>query len=112
MQEDKAGMVFTDPPYLMDFSGSVHSDGSKSYNSQYNKIANDNLSKAEAQEFINNLVRVLRDNVSGAYYICFYRLGLNHLFKALENIGNKYRALIIWDKGNHTLSNSDYYESL
>ncbi|MCQ2964004.1 MAG: ParB N-terminal domain-containing protein, partial [archaeon] len=29
MQEDTADMVFTDPPYLMDFTGSVHSDGSK-----------------------------------------------------------------------------------
>ena len=108
MQHNKADMCFTDPPYLMDFSGSVHSDGSKSYNSQYNRIVNDNLSKAEAQEFINNLVRVLKDNVSGAYYICFYRLGLDYILNALNNINSKYRAIVIWDKGNHTLSNSDY----
>ena len=85
----------------MDFTGSVHSDGSKSYNSQYNKIANDNLSKTEAQEFINNLVRVLKDNVSGAYYICFYRLGLDYILNALNNINIKYRAVVVWDKGNH-----------
>lgn len=46
--------------------------------------------------------------VDGAYYICFYRLGIDYVLRALDSIGNKYRALIIWDKGNHTLSNSDY----
>ena len=28
----KADMVFTDPPYLMGFTGNVHADGSKSFN--------------------------------------------------------------------------------
>lgn len=108
LKNEKAEMVFTDPPYLMNFTGSVHSDGSKSHNSSYGAIKNDSMSKEDGDEFIYNIVRVIKENTIGAYYICFYRLGLDYVFRALERNNNKYRALIIWDKGNHTLSNSDY----
>ena len=30
------------------------------------------------------------------------------LYTHYNTINNKYRAVVIWDKGNHTLSNSDY----
>ena len=43
MNGEKADMVFTDPPYLMDFQGGIHSDGSKSYNSKYGTIINDKM---------------------------------------------------------------------
>ena len=60
------------------------------------------------REFINNLV-VFKGYVSVAYYIIhFCRLGLNYILITLNTINNKYRAVVIWDKGNHTLSNSDY----
>lgn len=108
LKNEKVEMVFTDPPYLMNFTGSVHSDGSKSHNSSFGAIKNDSMSKEDGDEFIYNIVRVIKENTIGAYYICFYRLGLDYVFRALERNNNKYRALIIWDKGNHTLSNSDY----
>lgn len=108
LNNEKAEMVFTDPPYLMNFTGSVHADGSKSHNSSYGTIKNDSMSKEDGDEFIYNIIRVIKENTIGAYYICFYRLGLDYIFRALERNNNKYRALIIWDKGNHTLSNSDY----
>ena len=44
----------------------------------------------------------------GAFYITFYRLGIDKYYESLKRIGLKSRSLIIWNKGNHTLSNSDY----
>ena len=108
MNEKKADMVFTDPPYLMNFEGNVHADGKKSYNAKYGKIKNDNMSRSEGDNFILKTFESIKEFNKGAFYICFYRLGLDYIFRALDKLNNRYKALIIWNKGNHTLSNSDY----
>jgi DNA modification methylase len=108
MNGEKADMVFTDPPYNMDFSGGIHADGSKSYNSKHGRIANDKMSKAEAEIFFDSINSKIFKYSNGAFYITFYRLGICDYWKSLEKTNLKVRALIIWDKGNHTLSNSDY----
>ncbi len=108
MNGQKADMVFTDPPYLMGFEGNVHADGSKSFNAKYGAIDNDKMSREDGDEFIFNMFTSISTFNKGAYYVCFYRLGLDYIFRALDRHNNRYRALIIWDKGNHTLSNSDY----
>ena len=108
MNNNKADMVFTDPPYLMNFEGNVHADGSKSFNSVHGKIKNDNMTREEGDDFILKIFENIKEYNKGAYYVCFYRLGLDYIFRALDKLNNRYKALIIWDKGNHTLSNSDY----
>ncbi len=108
MDNHKSDMVFTDPPYLMGFTGNVHADGSKSFNSKHGAIKNDKMSREDGDQFILKIFQnILRYN-RGAYYVCFYRLGLDYIFRALDQLDNQYKALIIWNKGNHTLSNSDY----
>ena len=104
----KANMAFTDPPYLMGFTGNVHGDGSKSHNAKFGAIKNDKMSVEDGKQFIGDIVRNIKAFVSGAYYICFYRLGVHYVLDALLENGMEYKAVIIWDKGNHTLSNSDY----
>lgn len=108
MGDKKANMVFTDPPYLMGFTGNVHADGSKSHNASFGAIKNDKMSVADGKVFIGDMVRGIQAFCAGAFYICFYRLGLHYVFNALDENGMEYKAVIIWDKGNHTLSNSDY----
>ena len=108
MNNNKADMVFTDPPYLMNFDGNVHADGSKSFNAVHGKIKNDNMSREEGDQFILKMFEMIKEYNKGAYYVCFYRLGLDYIFRALDKLNNRYKALIIWNKGNHTLSNSDY----
>ena len=108
MNNNKADMVFTDPPYLMNFEGNVHADGSKSFNAVHGKIKNDNMSREEGDQFISKMFEMIKEYNKGAYYVCFYRLGLDYIFRALDKLNNRYKALIIWNKGNHTLSNSDY----
>lgn len=108
MNNNKADMVFTDPPYLMNFEGNVHANGSKSFNAVHGKIKNDNMSREEGDQFISKMFEMIKEYNKGAYYVCFYRLGLDYVFRALDKLNNRYKALIIWNKGNHTLSNSDY----
>jgi DNA modification methylase len=108
MNRKKANMTFTDPPYLMDFTGNVHADGSKSHNAKFGEILNDNLSEEDKDKFIVSFIDNIKQFTVGAYYICWYRLGLHYLFSGLKDNDLEYKALIIWDKGNHTLSNSDY----
>ena len=66
------------------------------------------LREKQKAKFIYGVFDAIKTYCKGAYYVCFYRLGLDYIFRALDAHGNAYRALIIWDKGNHTLSNSDY----
>lgn len=108
MNNNKADMVFTDPPYLMNFDGNVNRDGSKSFNAVHGKIKNDNMNREEGDQFILKMFEMIKGYNKGAYYVCFYRLGLDYIFRALDKLNNRYKALIIWNKGNGTLSNSDY----
>jgi len=103
-----ANMCFTDPPYLMDFTGGIHADGSKSFNASHGAIKNDKMSKEEGNNFLDSINSMIQIKVDGAFYISFYRLGIDNYYSSLNRTGLKPRSLIIWDKGNHTLSNSDY----
>jgi DNA modification methylase len=104
----KSEMVFTDPPYLMDFTGGVHADGSKSFNAKHGAIKNDKMSKEDGNKFLDDVNSMIQKWNKGAFYITFYRLGIGQYFSSMERVGLQNRALIIWNKGNHTLSNSDY----
>jgi DNA modification methylase len=108
MDGQKADMAFTDPPYLMDFTGGIHADGSKSFNSKHGGIKNDKMSKEDGDDFLDGINSNIQLFVNGAFYICFYRLKLGEYFESLKRTGLEVRALITWNKGNHTLSNSDY----
>jgi len=103
-----ANMCFTDPPYLMDFTGGIHADGSKSFNAKHGKIKNDKMTKKEGEDFLDSINAIIKTFVDGAFYITFYRLGIDNYYASMSRTGVRCRSLIIWDKGNHTLSNSDY----
>lgn len=108
LMPETANMIFTDPPYLMDFTGGIHADGSKSFNAKHGGIKNDKMSETEGNNFLDAINSIILAKVDGAFYITFYRLGINKYFASMDRTGLKCRSLVIWDKGNHTLSNSDY----
>lgn len=108
LMPETANMIFTDPPYLMDFTGGIHADGSKSYNSKHGGIKNDKMSDKDGDDFLDAINSIIKIKVDGAFYITFYRLGINKYYASMDRVGLKCRSLVIWDKGNHTLSNSDY----
>lgn len=108
LMPETANMCFTDPPYLMDFTGGIHADGTKSFNAKHGGIKNDKMSEQEGNDFLDAINTSIKIKVDGAFYITFYRLGIDRYYESFKRTGLKCRSLIIWDKGNHTLSNSDY----
>ena len=108
MDGRKSNMVFTDPPYLMDFTGAINNDGSKSHSAVHGAIKNDKMSREDGDKFIGDIVSNIKIFNDGAYYICFYRLGMDYVLRALDANQLKYRAMIVWYKKGGTLSNSDY----
>ena len=104
--KEKAAMVFTDPPYLMNFQGAMAGDGTR--NDRHEVIMNDNLSKEDGDKFLTDFLALLKVYCQGGWYISFYRLGIDRMFEALSKTGMKWRNLIIWKKNHKNLSNSDY----
>lgn len=108
LMPETANMIFTDPPYLMNFTGGIHADGSKSFNAKHGTIKNDKMSDKDGDDFLDAVNSIIKSKVDGAFYITFYRLGIDKYYASLGRTGLQCRSLVIWDKGNHTLSNSDY----
>lgn len=102
----RAHMVFTDPPYLMNFTGAI--DGAGDTRNTHEPILNDNLGRAEGDQFLRDVASSIAQWCDGAWYVCFYRLGIDRLMNAMAAAGLRWRNLLIWKKDILNLSNSDY----
>jgi len=115
MNGEKADMVFTDPPYNLSFKGSMSNttkDGvmikHKGANQKHNEINNDKMSKDDFYNFILDMLREIKTNCKGAFYICFGSQTLNQLLQPFLDLGMEYKSIIIWKKNQATLSGKDY----
>ena len=95
MNGEKADMVFTDPPYGVNYSGSGKNTT--------NTIENDNLSLEETEEMVlNALTNAFIFSREGATIFVWHadsKPGLRPLFeKAFLESGWGFRATIIWQK--------------
>lgn len=106
MNWNKADCVVTDPPYLMNFQWAMHWDWKKE--SKHKKIENDDLKWAEWQKFLEDFLFQVKKYCSWSFYIFFYRLWIDKMFKALEAQNMRWRNLIIWKKEHFNLSPTDY----
>jgi len=117
MNGSKADMVFTDPPYNVNFVGQELSNttkdgievlGHKGANSKHDKIKNDSMPDDEFMEFIKEVLsNVLLFN-KGAWYFSFCDLKLDLLLTPLKEMGFNWKSIIIWVKNQATLSGKDY----
>lgn len=105
MNGTKADMIFTDPPYNVDYEGGVDDNGSKM------KIQNDKQSDEDFKEFLkkafDNMALHCKDG--GAIY-CFHAdsEGLNFR-TAFVNAGFKLAECLIWVKNSLVLGRQDYH---
>jgi hypothetical protein len=60
LMPETANMIFTDPPYLMDFTGGIHADGSKSFNAKHGAIKNDKMSEQEGNDFLDAINSIIK----------------------------------------------------
>lgn len=103
MAGNTAHMIFTDPPYNVDYM-----------NDSGDKIHNDNL----GVEFYNFLMIACKNMLkvcNGAVYICMSASELHTLHKSFTSAGGHWSTFIIWAKNHFALGRSDYqrqYETI
>lgn len=92
MAGTKADMVFTDPPYNVNYSG----QGKKTSQT----IMNDHMDDNAFYKFLNNAFRSMQEHTAenAPAYICHASLEAPAFFGALDDNGWKIRAQIIWVK--------------
>ena len=115
MNGQKADMVFTDPPYNIGFKGSMSNkmvNGKKapadSANQRHNEIKNDAMTEEEFYNFISDVLKEIKINCLGAFYICFGSQTLNQLLQPLLDLGIEYKSIIIWMKNQAIFSGKDF----
>ena len=105
MNGTKADMVFTDPPYNVDYSGGMHADGTQS---KRKKILNDKMNNEDFYQFLLAVMTNLLLHCEGAFYVCMSSSELHNLWKAFTDAGGHWQSYVLWVKNTFTLSRSDY----
>jgi len=119
MDGNKADMVFTDPPYNIDFSGTMGctskngkiismKDGYKVPNSQHEDIKNDKKSADDFSVFISDIVSNIKEYCVGGWYICFSSATLHELLIPLVNNEMKWKSIIIWNKNQSPMGGGHF----
>jgi len=101
MDGKKANMVFTDPPYNVNYTGGTASKL---------KIQNDSMSDADFYRFLLESYKNMFDHVApgGAIYVCHADTeGLNFR-KAMLDAGWLLKQCLIWVKNSLVLGRQDY----
>jgi DNA modification methylase len=91
MANDAADLIFTDPPYNVDYEG---------YTEDRLKIKGDRMSDAEFKKFLEAAFRSCRCVVKpgASLYVCHSSSWQREFQNALESAGFEVRCQIIWAK--------------
>lgn len=103
MGDELADMVFTDPPYNVDY-GQTMKDNLRG---KKRKIKNDNLGN-EFEQFLTDACTEMVKVCKGALYICMSSSELHTLHSAFITAGGKWSTFIIWAKNTFTMGRADY----
>ena len=101
--DELADMVFTDPPYNVNYANSAK-DKMRGKN---RPIKNDNLGD-DFGGFLYDVCTNLMMTCKGAMYICMSSSELHTLYDAFVGAGGKWSTFIIWAKNTFTLGRADY----
>jgi len=110
MNGEKADMVFTDPPYNVDYSGKNEFLNKKDKgNRNQTPILNDNI--IDFDSFCDNFISNIRDFINdyNAVYITFAGKDLITLLNSLKNNDFYLSQILVWVKNNIVLGRLDYY---
>ena len=103
MADAQADMVFTDPPYNVDYANSARDK----MRGKDRPILNDNLGDG-FYDFLLAALTPMLERCAGATYIAMSSSELDTLQQAFRAAGGKWSTFIIWDKNTFTLGRADY----
>jgi DNA modification methylase len=98
-----ADMVFTDPPYNVNYGATMKDK----LRGKKRKIANDNLGDG-FEQFLRDACTNILTVTKGAVYICMSSSELHTLQKAFRDAGGHWSTFVIWAKNTFTMGRSDY----
>ena len=105
MNGNKADMVFTDPPYGVDFvgiKGTMYQNGKKKGKDSYEAIKNDDLKNESLTDLFYESISnaIINTKSNSAFYIFFGINKSKETIEAISNLDLEIRNWLIWDKGN------------
>lgn len=103
MADAQADMVFTDPPYNVDYANSAKDK----MRGKDRPILNDNLGDG-FYDFLLAALTPMLERCSGAVYMAMSSSELDTLQSAFRAAGGKWSTFIIWAKNTFTLGRADY----
>ncbi len=103
MADAQANMVFTDPPYNVDYANSAKDK----MRGKDRPILNDNLGDG-FYDFLLAAMTPMLSRCSGAVYVAMSSSELDTLQSAFRAAGGKWSTFIIWAKNTFTLGRADY----
>ena len=105
MNGEKADMVFTDPPYNVNYK-------SRGENELLRKgIKNDNMSNDDFEQFIKGFVSTCLLNIkdgASLYFCCNWKDSYPRFYFNLQEAGINISANIVWNKGSGGMGWQDY----
>lgn len=112
MDGQKADMVFTDPPYGVDYASKNEFLNNQDKGNHIQKdITNDTMTLEETEQFIYDCFVNLRLSLAdkSSYYITAPQGGdLLMMMMMMTKAGLPLRHMLIWVKNNHVLGRTDY----
>ena len=103
MADAQANMVFTDPPYNVDYANSAKDK----MRGKDRPILNDNLGDG-FYDFLLAALTPMLERCAGATYIAMSSSELDTLQSSFRAAGGKWSTFIIWAKNTFTLGRADY----
>ncbi len=109
-ENQKADMVFTDPPYNVDY-GKARASINNNWRFKERSIANDNMSDEQFHKFLCEFINHSKENVKlgSPYYICYGERSALQFLSAFKDSGLKQSCNIIWKKNALVMGRSDYH---
>ena len=105
MAGDKASMVFTDPPWNVNYGGSNHPKWKN------RKIMNDSMETEDFKTFMDNVFARMKESIHpGAMtYVVMSAQEWGNLMLSLNENGFHWSSTIIWAKDTMVLGRKDYH---
>ena len=102
LDNKEADLCVTDPPYNIDYGGTISGDG--------RDIANDNLSDAEFYHFLLEFYKGTEVSLKkgGSIYVFHSTKETINFIKAMQDANLKYAQTLVWYKNHFTLGRQDY----